>query len=288
MLRTRAAAAAGALLRLARCGTGVDRNGAAPLARAAFSRGFLDLHKMGSKEAIEKEKARLTDEMSRGYFADIAEIRKNSGKIAEASKVIIPEVDAVKFPDLAVESPDGGGSLRLPLVAPSPEGNDHEAGSTEVPDASLVCLSFRASSQKMVESWSLPFLDAFGASKNIPIYEVPMINGSCALHYFKPYLKGKYVMFQVSFIDSWLLSSSPVRLAFLKVMRKSNNPRRHVVYAFGDHYDFRKQLQILNLLTGYIYLVDRLGRIRWRGFGSATQEELSSLTACTSSLLDEK
>jgi mitochondrial ATPase complex subunit ATP10 len=52
----------------------------------------------------------------------------------------------VKFPDLAVESPDCG-SLRLPLAAPSPEGDDHEDGDAAVPNASLVCLSFRASSQ---------------------------------------------------------------------------------------------------------------------------------------------
>ncbi|XP_066364124.1 uncharacterized protein [Miscanthus floridulus] len=210
----------------------------------------------------EKKKARLTDEMSRGYFADIAEIRKNAGKIAMASKVVIPEADAVTFPHLAVDSP-AGGALHLPLVAPALQANDGEAGDHVIPSASLVCLSFRASSLKMAESWSLPFLDAFGAAKNMHVYEV-------------------------SFIDSWLLSLSPVRRAFLKVMRKSNNPQRHVVYAFGDHYDFRKKLQIINLLTGYIYLVDSLGRIRWQGFGSATQEELSSLRACTSILLDEK
>lgn len=260
MLRARGAA--GALLRLACASAGVQRAGSPPLARVAFLRGFLDLHKMGSKEAIEKEKARLTDEMSRGYFADISEIRKNAGKIAKANKIIIPEVAAVKFPDLVVESPDGG-ALHLPLVASPPQDDDPEVGNTVVPNASLVCLSFRASSQKMAESWSQPFLDSFGAANKIHVYEV-------------------------SFIDSWLLSSSPVRQVFLKVMRKSNNPRRHVVYAFGDHYDFRKKLQILNLLTGYIYLVDRLGRIRWQGFGSATPEELSSLTACTSILLDEK
>ncbi|KAK3140595.1 hypothetical protein QOZ80_5AG0403060 [Eleusine coracana subsp. coracana] len=261
MLR-RARGAAGLLRRLASSGAALERNDSALLARVVFSRGFLDLGKGRNKDAIEKEKARLKDEMSRGYFADIAEIRKNSGKIAAASKVIIPEGDAVKFPDLAVESPDGS-SLCLPLVAPSPEGDDHGDGGVAVPDASLVCLSFRASSQKMAESWSLPFLDAFGAPNNIPVYEV-------------------------SFIDSWLLSSSPVRRLFLKVMKKSNNPQRHVVYAFGDNYDFRKNLQILNLLTGYIYLVDRLGRIRWQGFGSATEEELSSLTTCASILLDEK
>ncbi|XP_066367699.1 uncharacterized protein [Miscanthus floridulus] len=265
MLRARGAA--GALLRLAGAGVGVQRGGGRPpLARPAFARGFLDFRKTGNKEAMEKEKekkkARLTDEMSRGYFADIAEIRKNAGKIAMASKVIIPEADAVKFPDLAVDSP-AGGALHLPLVAPALQDDGSEAGDHVIPSASLVCLSFRASSLKMAESWSLPFLDAFGAAKNMHVYEV-------------------------SFIDSWLLSLSPVRRAFLKVMRKSNNPQRHVVYAFGDHYDFRKKLQIRTHLTGYVYLVDSLGRIRWQGFGSATQEELSSLTACTSILLDEK
>uniref|UniRef100_A0A0E0DMR3 Uncharacterized protein n=1 Tax=Oryza meridionalis TaxID=40149 RepID=A0A0E0DMR3_9ORYZ len=246
-------------------------------ARAVFARGFLGLNMKASKEAIEKkekDKARLLDEMSRGYFADIAEIRKNGGKLAMANKIIIPEIAAVKFPDLSVKSPDGR-TMNLPLVAP-PQNDDPQTGNTVdtqnddckagdmvVPDASLVCLSFRASSQKMAETWSLPFLDAFSSAANIQVYEV-------------------------SFIDSWLLSSSPVRQVFLKVMTKSNNPQRHAVYAFGDHYYFRKKLHILNLLTGYIYLVDRLGRVRWQGFGSATQEELSSLTACTSILLDGK
>lgn len=263
MLKARGAA--GALLRLAGARVGIQWGGVPPLARATFTRGFLDLGKTGDdskKEAIEKSKARLKDEMSRGYFEDISEIRKNGGKIATASKVIIPEVDAVRFPDLAVESPDGGAS-HLPLSAPAMKDSDSGAGDGAIPAASLVCLSFRASSQKMTESWTLPFLDAFRAAKKIHVYEV-------------------------SFIDSWLLSSSPVRRMFLKVMKKSIDPQRHVVYAFGDHYDFRKKLQIINLLTGYIYLVDRLGRIRWQGFGSATDEELSSLTASASTLLDEK
>jgi ATPase complex subunit ATP10 len=70
-----------------------------------------------------------------------------------------------------------------------------------------------------------------------------------ALHHARLLAEGRFV-FQVSFIDSWLLSSSPVKRAFLKMTRKSNNPQRHAVYAFGDHYDFRKELQIVNLLTG--------------------------------------
>lgn len=52
----------------------------------------------------------------------------------------------MEFPDLAVESPYGG-ALHLPLVATAPEDDGGEAGDAVIPDASLVCLSFRASSQ---------------------------------------------------------------------------------------------------------------------------------------------
>ncbi|XP_022860645.1 uncharacterized protein LOC111381135 [Olea europaea var. sylvestris] len=121
----------------------------------------------------------------------------------------------------------------------------------------------------MVDSWSIPFLDAFGQSKNVQLYEV-------------------------SFIDSWLLTRNPIKKILLRIMRKSKPAERNnivqsqIVYSFGDHYDFRKELKILNLLTGYIYLIDKLGRIRWQGSGFATPDELSSLVSCTSFLLEEK
>ncbi|KAG0473176.1 hypothetical protein HPP92_015033 [Vanilla planifolia] len=224
--------------------------------RNSFRRNFIDLHKMMDKEAIEKEKARLKDELSRGYFADIYEIRKNSGKIAPANKTIIPAIAAVKFPDMEVKFSDGS-SLTLPLS----ELNVTEGISEIIPLASLLCLSFRASSQRMVESWITPFLNTFNASTAVRVYEV-------------------------SFIDSWLLSMSPFKNIFLKISKSSSNPRHRLAYSFGDHYDPRKKLQILNLLTGYIFLLDKQGRIRWQGFGSATTEEVSSLISCTSLLLE--
>ncbi|KAL2937514.1 Mitochondrial ATPase complex subunit ATP10, partial [Bienertia sinuspersici] len=64
--------------------------------------------------------------------------------------------------------------------------------------------------------------------------------------------------------------------------------QRQFVYSFGDHYYFRKELKILNLLTGYVFLLDKFGRIRWQGYGEATADELSSLLSCTSHLLEEK
>lgn len=64
---------------------------------------------------------------------------------------------------------------------------------------------------------------------------------------------------QVSFIDSWLLCRKPIKHLLLWAMRTSDGDEskdkdtlwKQTVYSFGDHYYFRKELKILNLLTGY-------------------------------------
>ncbi|KAB2080216.1 hypothetical protein ES319_A05G056300v1 [Gossypium barbadense] len=134
-----------------------------------------------------------------------------------------------------------GRKSKLPIVF---DASGVDASKLAVPEASLVCLSFRANSR-------------------------------------------------VSFIDSWLLCLNPIKRLLLRFMRKSSDGakdalQRHVVYSFGDHYYFRKELKILNLLTGYIFLLDKFGRIRWQGFGLAKQGELSTFFYCTKVILEEK
>ncbi|KAH0450989.1 hypothetical protein IEQ34_021681 [Dendrobium chrysotoxum] len=249
----------------------------------SFQRHFFDLQKMVDKEAIKKEKDRLKDELSRGYFADFSEIHKNSGKIAPANKTLIPSMAAAMFPDIVVYCSDGR-RLKLPLSDQNV--NNH---STEIKaSATLLCLSFRASSQRMAESWTAPFLETLDASTNVQVYEVKRKRWKIHLH-ARPRKKVdiQVQLKVVSFIESWLLSLNPMKNIFLKIARSSSNPLRRIAYSFGDHYDLRKELQILNLLTGYIFLLDRHGRIRWQGFGSATTEEVSSLVSCATLLLEE-
>ena len=66
-------------------------------------------------------------------------------QIAVANKVIIPAMAAVKFPDLEVNFSDGK-TMKLPIRISD---NAADADKLSVPEASLVCLSFRASSQVM-------------------------------------------------------------------------------------------------------------------------------------------
>lgn len=66
-------------------------------------------------------------------------------QIGLANKVIIPAAVAVKFPDFEV-SFSNGKTMKLPIrVSDLAVGSDKSS----VPKASLVCLSFRASSQVM-------------------------------------------------------------------------------------------------------------------------------------------
>ncbi|CAH2041658.1 unnamed protein product [Thlaspi arvense] len=108
-----------------------------------FSPFCLDAENLGSKAAIEKERARIQDEMSRGYFADISEMKKHGGKIAMANKIVVPAMAAVKFPSLEVNHSDGT-TLKLPITC---NGNEVDSYKSVVPKATLLCLSFRASSQ---------------------------------------------------------------------------------------------------------------------------------------------
>lgn len=60
-----------------------------------------------------------------------------------ANKVVIPAMAAVKFPNVEVTRPYGG-SFKLPI---SCKENIANGDVPAIPKVSLVCLSFRASSQ---------------------------------------------------------------------------------------------------------------------------------------------
>ncbi|WVY89362.1 hypothetical protein V8G54_034876 [Vigna mungo] len=99
---------------------------------------FLDLHQFVNKKAIEEERARLPIKLK-------TVICILFGSIGVANKVIIPAMAAVKFPDLEVSFSDGK-TMKLSIrVSDLAVGSDKSS----VPKASLVCLSFRASSQVM-------------------------------------------------------------------------------------------------------------------------------------------
>lgn len=74
-------------------------------------------------------------------------------QIGMANKIIIPAMAAVKFPNLEVNFSDGK-TLKLPFGS---NGNKADAESSTSPKTSLLCLSFRASSQVWIMEFEHPF-----------------------------------------------------------------------------------------------------------------------------------
>jgi hypothetical protein len=52
--------------------------------------------------------------------------------------------------------------------------------------------------------------------------------------------------------------------------------------------DIATKLLLPNKFTGYAYLIDDLGRVRWRGCGKAEDEDLEALYKCAQELLYEQ
>ncbi|KAH6558400.1 hypothetical protein KP509_1Z066300 [Ceratopteris richardii] len=217
-----------------------------------------------SKEAVEKERIRLGEELNRGYFDDFRDLKKHNGKLAKASQTLFPITSSVKFPELPVRTLNRE-RFTIPYLQLSH--NETEDPVTGV-SVTMICLAFRGHGQGLASSWVQPFYDHFNGFKNIRIYEV-------------------------FYIDQWLLSLPPVRYLLLHFMRRKAEINHHdgfkrSVYAFGDSYDFRKALKITNILTGYAFLLDGRGRIRWQGFGQSTQDEIKWMISCTQRLLKEQ
>eukprot|EP00978_Attheya_sp_CCMP212_P030258 scaffold110571_cov47-Attheya_sp.AAC.2 len=69
-------------------------------------------------------------------------------------------------------------------------------------------------------------------------------------------------------------------------VRKNTPEEKHsrTLLYFGDKTEWRDTLRMHNTLTGYVFLLDGMGRVRWAGSGSATEKELNTLTSIAKEL----
>lgn len=54
---------------------------------------------------------------------------------------------------------------------------------------------------------------------------------------------------------------------------------------FGDNEAFRDSLRMHNIMTGYVFLIDGVGRVRFAASGPATTQELDKLVGFAEELL---
>ncbi|CAI5966677.1 unnamed protein product [Closterium sp. NIES-64] len=255
-------------------------------------------------ESRDKEIERLKDELNRGYFDDFKELKETAGKLGPLPTASpLPAAGAALFPQITGTT-SSRASVELPL--------DLQGDTCRVV---LVCVAFRANAQGMVESWLKPFLQHASSSSSsaTPSLSTPTQTSALAStapdssqptdippYHFPP---GSVCAVHISWIESWLLSTRPVRSWLLSSLRGAEAKQQARladgvgsegvdrvltnVYAFGDTWDFRKKLGIINRLTGYAFLVDGKGRVRWRASGIASDDEVTCLLSTTDKLLKE-
>lgn len=226
-----------------------------------------------SKEAIEKRQKALQEELQRGYFDDMKDLRDTDGRLGPPPDTIAPPSSSVEFPSMDKCVDVHGHSVEIP-----PRGTDGASGVT------FLSVAFRSGAQEHLNSWSEQVALTFAQSPT----DVQMM--------------------ELGLIDSWVMGLFPFKQTILSnaarleeaerlKLKKSDDggcdqsdPMRlqmRQIFRFGDAESFRKSLYLHNKLAAFVFLLDSSGRIRWRMSGPARQGEDEILVKCIHELVAE-
>jgi ATPase complex subunit ATP10 len=106
----------------------------------------------------------------------------------------------------------------------------------------------------MLKSWTKPFREVFAAQERVEIVHLHLNEGWFNTNILKP------------------LISKTV---------KNNTPEQEydstLICFRKDLEDFRDALRMHNILSGYVFLIDGIGRVRFAGSGEATPEDIERI-----------
>jgi len=202
--------------------------------------------KTGSKKMVAIER-------SMGYFWYLKDLTDTNSKPVVANDELINVDDAQVFPPL-----NGLNNGSLKTLTGVEESLPHfftKDNRSSDPSAlcTLVCVAFNQYGNKMLPSWMEPFEHSFRKDRNRIKTVCLSINEGRTLSLLKYFITGS---------------------------SQKNVPEerkdRTLLY-FGDCPDFRDVLRMHNNKTGYVFLLDGLGRVRFAASGKATNEELKKL-----------
>ena len=200
--------------------------------------------------------------LAKGYFFAVDEVRDTGGKLFECSRGLIPTKIAVDFPQLAVTRPADKTEVRLLDALRGTNTDTNTKTNTGIirptPKNTLMGIYFRENAKSQLKSWT---------------------EGYTEKHGFDP--AGLRVV-ELSCVDSLLFRVGPLRNVILRGLesqaraRGEGNPIQYFA-AFGSLPEFRQRLDIHNRLSAFCFLLDGEQRVRWKGCGEASGEELDEL-----------
>ena len=188
-------------------------------------------------------------ERALGHFWMMNDVA-NTNKPVLTNTHVIPEHKAQRMttlPNVSVLSTDET------VDVPSYFVRDNRAKDASA-QCTLVAISYKDYGFQLTKTWTDPFLSAFGVQNDrAKVMQLTITEGRLTKFLLSSILKSQYrTSIPLEQHDETLLCFGPNQ----EVLR-----------------DFNDSLRMHNTLTGYVYLLDGLGRVRFAGSGEASDDE---------------
>jgi len=212
-----------------------------------------------SKKAMAQRREQLGDELRRSYVQEIKQLKDTGGKVAPA--VTLADSEISNFPRLATMDTNGNADSLPTIMADDRRG-------------SLITCSFSSNAQPMVDAWTQAFAETFKNDEGLHIYQMSLVESRMmSLPGFRHILlSGGRALQAKATADNGIAHGLPLAVHF----------------HFGDTYAIRKALNITNRLTGYAFLVDTFGRVRFAACGMPEDNEVRAMVDCMRTILAER
>lgn len=204
------------------------------------------------------DKRRYT-ELVHGYFWMIKDLQRSDNKPILSNTKLIPAKQSKLFPKLDnLKSLSGDKSVNLPDYFV----RKNRSRSVDA-QCTVVGVSFRDFGYGLLSSWLDPFEKEYDGNDRVEVLRLSLSEG---------------------WVTKWFLRG------FVQGFARRNTPKEYHSSTFllfqTDMESFRDALRMHNLMTGYVFLLDGLGRVRFAGSGGAAEEESRRLIRMTRELLD--
>lgn len=188
-------------------------------------------------------------ELVHGYFWMVKDLRRTNSKPILSNSSLISEGICKPFPALHGLTTLAGEKVDIPdFFCRKNRSGDPKAQCT------LVAISFRDYGYQLLKSWIGPFEEAMKGKDRVEVIQLNLSEG---------------------WFNKWVLG------VLIHSSMKRNTPvechDRTLLYFGSNLLDFRDCLRMHNVMTGYVFLLDGLGRVRYAGSGEASEEEMKQL-----------
>eukprot|EP00956_Cyclotella_meneghiniana_P001633 scaffold1804_cov66-Cyclotella_meneghiniana.AAC.9 len=178
------------------------------------------------------------------------ELELTSNKPILSNETVIPAAEAEKFPTLT------GLNCLTDEVVDIPDFFTRDNQSKDATaQCTLVAISCKDFGAKLLPSWTTPFTKQLRSGKDSNKYKVVRITIN----------EGRIAKILSPLIVSGTKKNVP------------EEDHENTLLYYGDAEEMRDILRMHNVYTGYVYLVDGIGRVRWAGSGEGSEEEVRKM-----------